>query len=206
MVDIIARDTAKRSDPIPAGVYAAVCTRVIDTGDQTRTWEGIERTRREVVISWEIPEITVDKDGAPMPAMISSKPYTLSLHERAALRHDLESWRGKLFTDAELAGFGLSKILGDGCMLQVIHNERGYADVSSIMALPKGTPAPKPATEMLFFTLDDPDCMTTFAKLPGFQQEKIKQSKQYKEKYSVVSAPADGYIQELFDDGGELPF
>ena len=35
------------------------------------------------------------------------KDYKNSLHEKAGLRKDLEAWRGRRFTDAELAGFDL---------------------------------------------------------------------------------------------------
>ena len=39
-----------------------------------------------------------------------ARVYTLCLHERAALRKDLESWRGRKFTEQELDGFDLEKL------------------------------------------------------------------------------------------------
>src|SRR5688572_23018431 len=71
--------------------------------------------------------------------------YTCSLHEKAALRGDLESWRGRAFTDQELQAFDLESLLGVNCLLNILHECRNgstYANVSSIMRLPKGMPAP----------------------------------------------------------------
>src|SRR5208337_1405024 len=68
------------------------------------------------------------------------KRYTLSLHEKAALRKDLESWRGRTFTEEELKGFDVENVLDVPCLLNVIHNGTSgtvYANVSGIMKLPK---------------------------------------------------------------------
>jgi hypothetical protein len=63
---------------------------------------------------WELAEKM--KDGRPF---MLSKSYTLSLHEKASLRKDLESWRGKAFTEAELTGFDLEKLITVNCLLNV---------------------------------------------------------------------------------------
>lgn len=76
---------------------------------------------------------------------IVQKRYTLSLHEKAGLRKDLESWRGKSFTGDELQGFDLEVLIGICCLLNVPRNVLQvnrdgdtYANVVSIMRLPKG--------------------------------------------------------------------
>lgn len=73
-----------------------------------------------------------------------SQWYTLSLHEKANLRKDLDAWRGKSFTDEDLKeGFDVEKLVGAPCLLNVTQsksekNGKVYANVSSIMPLPRG--------------------------------------------------------------------
>ena len=66
-----------------------------------------------------------------------ARVYTLSLHERAALRKDLESWRGRKFTEMELDGFDLEKLLGVNAQVAVTHDlgDDGtiYANVSTVV-------------------------------------------------------------------------
>jgi len=63
------------------------------------------------------------------------------LHEKSALRKDLESWRGKKFTRDEEMGFDIERLIGVNCLLNITHNEVGdrtYANIVSIMPLAKG--------------------------------------------------------------------
>jgi hypothetical protein len=72
------------------------------------------------------------------------KRYTASLNEKATLRKDLESWRGKPFTKEELAAFDLEKLLGANGLFSVVHIKgrkdpsQTFAAIQSAMALPKG--------------------------------------------------------------------
>src|SRR5271168_3727728 len=84
----------------PAGTFLALCYRFIDRGTQISEFMGEKKTRREVMISWELVG-EVMSDGRPFSA---SKTYTLSMHEKATLRKDLEAWRGKAFVDADFEG------------------------------------------------------------------------------------------------------
>ena len=73
------------------------------------------------------------------------KRYTLSLHEKSALRKDLEPWRGRPFTEEELQGWDVESVIAAPCMISVVQNASGgnvYANVSGIMRLPKGMEAP----------------------------------------------------------------
>ena len=199
---IMASAKGNSFEPISEGVHIGVCSGIIDIGDQGS--EIYSKSSRKVMLTWELPDETVKIDGEDKPRYIS-KEYTLSLSEKAVLRQHLEAWRGKKFTDEELKGFDLRKVLGVGCQIQVIHNDRGYANIASIMSLPKGMPSPKPSGEMIYFDLTEPGCLTQMDKLPGWIADKIKKSATYQE---IVDAQADtdgdGFIEE--DDEGTLPF
>jgi hypothetical protein len=56
--------------------------------------------------------------------MIIAKQFTLSLNEKANLRADLASWRGRDFTPEEIRGFDLKNILGHWAMISVTASER----------------------------------------------------------------------------------
>ncbi len=70
------------------------------------------------------------------------KRYTLSLHENASLRKDLENWRGKKFTEEELQGFDLEKLLGVNALITVVHSQgadgKTYSNIAAVSKLMKG--------------------------------------------------------------------
>jgi hypothetical protein len=101
------------------------------------TWAGQTKQQHKVRIVWQIDEAMPD-DGK---RFIVQKRYTLSLHEKSNLRKELEAWRGRSFTDEELAGFDLEKLIGVNCFLNVVHTTKDgktYANIASIMPLKKG--------------------------------------------------------------------
>ncbi len=136
---IIAKASGTNFIPAPPGTHAAVCCDVVDLGNLEVAFGGKKKTQHKVRIVWQIAEDRAD--GKPYS---TSKRYTLSLHEKASLRKDLESWRGRKFTDQELEGFDLEVLLGVHCLLNIIEEKKDgqtYSNVTSIMRLPKGMAA-----------------------------------------------------------------
>ena len=141
----------------PAGSFAARCYQIIDLGHQTIEWQGTAKVVPKVRITWELNEMM--QDGRPFSI---SKEYTASIGEKANLRKDLEAWRGRPFTAEELRNFSLENVLGAPCLLGIVHKPskdgaKVYANVGSIMALPKGMPSPElvnPAVKFDIGTFD----------------------------------------------------
>ena len=96
------------------------------------------------------------------------------------MRNRDKAWRGKKFTDQELDCFDMVNILGASCQLQILHNDKGYANVAAIMAMPKNMPKVKPKSETVYFDLSTPECLAFMDKLPEWVQDKIKKSEDYK--------------------------
>ncbi len=122
--------------PAPAGLHQAVCVDVVDLGLLKVTFAGETKQKHMVRVIWQIEE--TGDDGHRLTA---SKRYTLSLHEKATLRKDLENWRGCPFNPDELRGFDLEKLLAANCQINVQHNTRNgetYANVVGIVPLGKG--------------------------------------------------------------------
>lgn len=126
--------------PAPAGVHQAVCVDVIDKGivEMPGFNGGPAKKKHMISVAWQINETRDDGKR-----YVIYRRYALTLNEKAALRKDLESWRGKPFTREEEMGFDVESVIGANCLLNVQHKPSGdktYANVVSIMPLVKGMP------------------------------------------------------------------
>ena len=137
---IIAKDTGGGDfEKTPTGNQQAVCAFVEDIGTHRGEYKGVPNERHQIVVCWELAETMTTGDYAGKPFMISNF-YTLSLSEKAKLRKDLESWRGRTFTQQELDGFDGEKLIKANCLLNIIEepNAEGkmrtkIASISPIM-------------------------------------------------------------------------
>ncbi len=136
---IIAKRQFSTFTPAPEGPQQAVCVDVVDLGMQEEQWgDEPAQMKHKVKLVWHSAEIDPETDR---PYVIS-KRYNLSLHEKATLLKDLEAWRGRAFTEAELDAFDLEQLIGVNAYLSITHRttKKGtFANVGSIMKLPKGT-------------------------------------------------------------------
>jgi hypothetical protein len=139
----------------PLGTHVARCVRLIDIGTQDNEYEGRKSTRRQVVVTWELPEELMSTgDFAGQPFLIS-KFFTQSLNEKATLRKWLITWRGGDFTPEELEGFDAKNILGAPCLLSVTASDTtGKSIASGVMKLTKGIKPPAQITPTVFFSLE----------------------------------------------------
>ena len=165
--------------PPEAGTFAARCASLIDLGTQTSVWEGEEKRAHKVLISFEVLDTDNRRsDGSPH---LVSKRFTASLHAKAGLRKFLESWRGRPFTAEELAGFDLKAVVGLTCLVGIVHEAKGdkvYANLSSVMKLPKGMPAPSGEIVPVSFDMAAPDWQV-FAGLSSRLQAQIAESPEF---------------------------
>lgn len=139
---IIAKASGGNFVPAPAGVWPGVCVDVVDLGIMQQEFGGKKKTLHKIRIVWQISEVR--HDNKPHQA---SKMYTLSLHEKATLRKDLESWRGRAFTEPELQGFDVESVLSAPALLNIVESSKNgkvYANVMGVMRLPKNMEAPSP--------------------------------------------------------------
>lgn len=126
--------------PCPAGACAALCCDVVDLGIVESNYAGKVKKQHKIEIVWQTPELK--DDGKPY---LVKKRYTLSLHEKASLRKDLESWRGQAFSDEQLNGWDVEVLVGVPALINIVHNAVNgsvFANVSTIMRLPKGMVPP----------------------------------------------------------------
>ena len=131
---IMAKSNKTDFTPAPEGLHAAVCVDVIDLGMVTTQWG----ESHQVKIRWQVE----DDDPKTKRPYLVQRQFRNSLHEKSSLRPLLESWRGKKFTEDELQGFDLERLLGANCQLQIIHHIKSegstYANVQAIVSPGKG--------------------------------------------------------------------
>lgn len=136
---IIATKPKADFDPAPEGLFQAVCIDVIDLGIVKSEYNGKTKEQHKIKIRWALDEV----DPKTNKNYWVSQRYTLSLHEKAGLRKMLETWRGQKFTDDELKGFDVEKLIGANCQVQTQHNLSDgttYANVVAVVKAPKGVP------------------------------------------------------------------
>lgn len=141
---IVAAGGGSDIPPHPEGQYAATCIDVVDAGMVEMTWQGRTKKKHRGYVRFFCGEFFTDNEGKDRPLWVD-KWFTLSLNEKGALRPFLEAWRGQKFTDVELRGFNVAKLVSAPAFIQVTHNptpQRTYANVEAIMKLPRGTQAP----------------------------------------------------------------
>lgn len=202
MSRLIVRDTGGGDfNPVPQGTHLAVCNLVADVGLQAA---GRFAPRPKIYLRWELVHERVtwnDRDGKPHegPAQIG-KFYTASLATKATLRKDLENWRGRAFTAAELEGFDVLAVLGHACQLVVTHTRgadgRTYANVAGLVGLPRNMDRPKAERPLVKYTADDP---SQFEQLPGWLAERIREA-QAAPPAETISGP------ELAPYDDDIPF
>lgn len=204
MSGIIAEDKGGSFELCPPGNHVARCYSMIEIG--TVHDETFNVSRRLVRVSWELPneKKVFDKDKGEQPFSIHKK-YTISMNEKSNLRKDLESWRGKGFTEQECKAFDITKLLGATCMLNVIHknNNKGnkYATIGSISPIPKGLECPPQINKSFMLSYGEWD-HEKFSLLPEWLRKELEETPEFQ---SILSRGAEVPT----DDKGEednLPF
>jgi len=203
---------------VPAGAHLARCYRIVDLGTQKSEYMVEVKYQHKIMLGWEI-HCTNDsgepikmRDGRPFAIF---KNYTLSWSEKATLRGDLQSWRGKPFSQEEMRKFDLKNIIGQWCMLNVIERAgqdgKMYVNVAGVSPVPavikkSGLPEAVNATEL--FNLSDPD-MAMFDSFSENLKKKIqsspeweKLSKKTKTVDDIAKAPANSFDE----DDSDIPF
>lgn len=185
---------------IPVGSHVARCYLLVDMGEQLSDGKFGQSVQHKIRLGWEV--FGEDETGAPLTVEIDGvqrqmtigKTYTLSLNEKAGLRKDLTSWRGRDFSPEELEGFDITNILNVYCMLNITTSEKDgktYTNISAITPLPSAlkNSKPQPDHEVVTFNLDEPDWQV-FETLPEWLSDTIKKSPQYAE---LAAMPREGF-------------
>lgn len=215
-MSFVVEDTGGSFERCPSGMHLARCYRIIDLGTQKSEYMGQVKYLHKVMLGWEIHgandagEPLKMNDGRPFAIF---KNYTLSWSEKANLRLDLQSWRGKQFSQEEMRKFDLKNILGAWCMLNIIDrvgtDGKTYTNVNGITPVPsviKQNGLPVAVNPNEIFNLQDPD----WNMFEGFSEnlkKKIIASPEFnKAKGSSAPQAKEPAAQYPDDMGDDIPF
>jgi hypothetical protein len=202
-MSLLASASGKDFENAPEGVAVTRCYRIIDLGTQTGEYMGKPKMAHKILVNWELLG-TSNSEGKPFTI---GKKYTLSLDEKANLRKDLEAWRGRKFTPAELEGFDISKLIGAPCMINIIHatkDNKTYANIASIMPLAGGMVAPQLTYPKMLFSLSSFD-QSVFDGLSDGLKKMIVTSPEYAEVSGTAPAAPAG-TSAAPDLDNDIPF
>ena len=163
---------------LEAGTYPVRIVGVVDLGTQEKEFDGKKSFARQVVLQFEFPtETFMTEDGKELARTLSNF-YTASLNPKATLRKHLEQVRGRGFTQEELEGFEVRKLLGVAATATVVVNTNGKPKIGGVGGPMKGATQFKKMTDHTFFDLDNFD-QATFDTLPDFLKNIIQMSPEY---------------------------
>ena len=198
----------------PPGMHLARCYRIIDLGTQKSEYMGQVKYLHKVMLGWEIHG--TDDAGKPL-LMKDNRPfaifknYTLSWSDKANLRLDLQSWRGRPFTQEEMRKFDLKNVLGAFCMLNIIerpgNDGKTYTNVNGVTPVPaiiKQNGLPEGVNKLELFNLNEPD-MAMFETFSDNLKNKIKSSPEW-ERLQGKAAPAAAPIPDATVEDDDIPF
>jgi hypothetical protein len=216
-MSFIVEDTGGSFESTPVGSHLARCYRIVDVGTQKSEYMGQTKYLHKIMLGWEIHGTHDDgtpikmKDGRPF-AMF--KNYTLSWSEKATLRIDLQSWRGKPFTAEEMRRFDLKTVLGAWCMLNVIERQgndgKMYVNVANITPVPsvvKQHGLPTAINKNEIFNLAEPD-MEMFNSFSENLKKKIMASPEWEKLQSKPKTVNTASMASSIDDDdlSDVPF
>lgn len=167
--------------PLESGNYPARVVQVIDLGMQEqRPFQGTQKPpRHEIMVTYELgTEFLLDENGEEQ----KDKPRWISesfpIHRMEA-ELAKSTKRMKAIDPKGTADGDFSRIVNYPCTVTVVtapskkDPSKIYSNVGGVTPPMKGFPVPELVNDTKVFDLDEPD-METFAKLPEWLQDKIK--------------------------------
>lgn len=201
-MSLFASASGKAYENAPEGVAITRCYRIIDLGTQVSDYQGQVKQAHKILVNWELCGSS-NSEGKPFTI---GKKYTLSLSDKATLRKELEAWRGRKFTPAELEGFDISKLIGAPCMINIVHAAKDgttYANIASIMPLAGGMIAPQLTLPKVLFSLSNFD-QNVFDSLSDGLKKMIASSPEYE--YANGGRAFAGSSAGAAMDDADIPF
>ena len=138
---------AKTQTDVPKGNHVARLYQIIHIGTNEFEFKGETKKSDKVRLTFELcNERKSFKDGEDSKPFSVSREFGFSMGKKSNLRPFIENMTGSSFTDDEAYGFDLETLLGDACLLNVVHEEKNgnvYANIKGATPLPNGMLAPE---------------------------------------------------------------
>lgn len=169
--------------PVPVGTHPARCYGMISLGTQPSSNPKYSDSFK-VVLQFELPNESITMpDGTTKPMMVAHflSAYLGSPKKPSRTNEFLTSWRGRAFTEKELAGFDLAKVVGSACLLNVIHETKDgktREKIASISPLPKGMTISGQVNQNVIYEVEQ-GRDKVFNELPEWCRKMIEQCREW---------------------------
>ena len=217
-MSIIAQQTNNGGgQTVPAGTHVARCYQIIHIGTVPDTFQGEDRLVDKVRLVFELPLETADFGKGEQPFSIG-RDFTLSMHEKSALRAFVQSWLGEALSDSDAAKFNLGTMIGKEAMVSVMHRTantgRTYADLKGASPLVKGMTCPPQVNASFVLDFENEDFDLRFKMLPEWLQNKVSSSQQFSDRLDraadqmnkAKSMLEQSGLTSSTDDTDDMPF
>ena len=194
----------------PAGTHRAVCCAVVDCGEHFESYgDQPEKLVRKIALGFELVDEAMS--GTRGYNHVIVKTFSLSGHEKSALRKTMESIRGKPYTGSE--EIDVSKLLGIPCLVNLTENEKGNVNLAGCSPLPKGMERPTARHQPFTWEFglngqqsDDLEVPTWFPKIYGETlAEYIGKSETWKMMRQAMAGTASAAVSSNSQDDN-IPF
>ena len=176
-------------EQIPADSYPARLISFIYLG--TQPWSVQYPTPKiKARFTFEFPtEKRVFNEEKWEQPFVVSREFTLSMWKQSNLLPFVEWMIGKKLDEEEAKTFDILSLVGQAYFATIIHNEKWYADIQSIVKLPKSMTCPEQINPTQIVL--EEDWKTEWDNLPSFIQDKIKKSAEYRGKWAYEQKNSD---------------
>lgn len=180
--------------------YLARLVSIVDIGIH----EGSYGAKHQCVFTWELPT-EIGEDGRPY---VISRFYTLSLNEKANMRKDIESMKGKIpvekLEDPAFVDSMFTKLLSTPCQLSISQykNKEGYLrnGIEGVGKPMKGAEIPAAINDLVLLDLENYDA-NVYNALPDWLKAKVDEGKPVFDAENVSNS--EGAKK---DEGDDIPF
>jgi hypothetical protein len=134
---VTAKDESTPRELPEQDTHQGICVDVIALGQRWEQFQGKPGTlRQKIALVFQLDAARSDGKRFEL-----AQEYTLSMW-KSNLRRDLESWRGKAYTEEQVKdGVAIDKLVGHNALIGVAHKTAGngktYANITTVTKLPK---------------------------------------------------------------------
>jgi hypothetical protein len=121
-----------------AGQFVGQCVDTINLGEKVQDFPG---TKPYLAPTCALVFRTGERNPETGEYIDIAKEYTVSMGDKANLRKDLQTWRGKAYTPEQIEeGVPLDKLTGNHALLTITQRTSGkgrtYANITAIVGIP----------------------------------------------------------------------
>ena len=180
---------------VPAATHPARLYQIIHLGTTHYEYKGEMKTSDKVRLTFELPlELREFGEDKIMKPMVISREFGFTMGKKSHLRPFVEGIIGAALTDEEAYAFDIEQLLGETCLLSVVHevgkDGNTYANIQSASALIKGMTVPEATNKPVIIDVNTAT-MEEIDSLPEFLRNKMKASDEYKARFGGGRTPID---------------